>query len=161
MGRVPALRTVIASPVGPLALAADGDALIEITFHAVEPAVDPNLPLTPVLAEARRQLRAYFSGDLTTFSLPLAPHGTPFQLTVWSALRQIPYGETRSYRELAASIGQPAAVRAVGAANGRNPIPIVIPCHRVIGSDGRLVGFGGGLDVKRRLLDLEQGGRLF
>jgi len=161
MGLVPAYRTVVRSPVGPLALAADGDALIEIMFHADEPAISPREPLAPVLAEASRQLEAYFAGRLTTFSLPLEPSGTPFQLTVWSALRQIPYGETCSYRELAAAVGRPAAVRAVGAANGRNPIPIVIPCHRVIGSDGRLVGFGGGLDVKRKLLDLEQGGRLF
>jgi methylated-DNA-[protein]-cysteine S-methyltransferase len=108
-----------------------------------------------VLGEATRQLDAYFSKRLRRFDLPLAPHGTPFQLEVWQALQRIPYGDTWSYADLARRIGRPDAVRAVGAANGRNPIPIVIPCHRVIGSNGQLVGFGGGLPLKRWLLDLE------
>jgi len=107
-------------------------------------------------AEALRQLRAYFAGDLHTFSLALAPAGTPFQRRVWDALLEIPYGATASYRDIAIAIGKPSAVRAVGLANGRNPIPIIIPCHRVIGSDGSLTGYGGGLDVKRFLLELER-----
>jgi methylated-DNA-[protein]-cysteine S-methyltransferase len=157
---VPALRTVLDTPIGQLALEADGDTLVGAEFHATGRA-GTDEHLTPLLKEACRELRAYFAGNLREFSVPLAPRGTAFQLTVWSALRQIPYGETRSYRDLAASVGRPAAIRAVGAANGRNPIPIFIPCHRVIGSDGRLVGFGGGIETKRKLLDLEQGGRLF
>ena len=100
-------------------------------------------------------MRAYFAGERQTFDLPLAPRGTEFQQSVWSALQQIPYGETTTYSTIAERIGRPAAVRAVGAANGANPIPIVIPCHRVIGASGSLTGFGGGLDVKRQLLAME------
>jgi methylated-DNA-[protein]-cysteine S-methyltransferase len=155
---VPACWTVIDSPVGPLGLEADDDALTRVVFHAAAPASTASRePLAPVIAEASRQLAAYFAGDLTVFSVRLAPRGTPFQQEVWAALQRIPYGDSRSYRQLAESIGRPAAIRAVGAANGANPIPIFIPCHRVIGSDGRLVGFGGGLTMKRTLLDLEQG----
>lgn len=110
-----------------------------------------------VLVETERQLHAYFSGQLRCFDLPLAMSGTPFQQRVWRELLKIPYGETRSYSEVAQKIGAPAAVRAVGAANGSNPIPIVVPCHRVIGSGGKLVGYGGGLSLKRRLLSLERG----
>jgi methylated-DNA-[protein]-cysteine S-methyltransferase len=102
-------------------------------------------------------LRAYFAGDLRQFDLPLEPEGTPFQQRVWKELLKIPYGETRSYMEIAQHIGAPAAVRAVGAANGANPLPIVVPCHRVIGASGKLVGYGGGLNLKRRLLALERG----
>ena len=112
----------------------------------------------PLLAEAIHQLRAYFAGDLRRFDLPLDFAGTEFQCRVWSELTRIPYGETRTYQELARAIGSPKAVRAVGAANGANPIVVVVPCHRVIGSNGKLVGFGGGLPLKRRLLDLERGG---
>jgi len=108
-----------------------------------------------LMRETVRQLRLYFVGDLQTFDLPLDLIGTEFQKRVWNALVTIPYGETRSYTEIAAQIGAPRAVRAVGAANGRNPIPIVVPCHRVIGASGNLVGFGGGLAWKRLLLDLE------
>ena len=108
------------------------------------------------LAEARRQLTEYFAGTRRDFALPLAAGGTPFQQRVWEALRRIPYGETISYGELARRIGQPTASRAVGAANGRNPIAIVVPCHRVIGADGTLIGYGGGLPVKEALLSLEQ-----
>jgi methylated-DNA-[protein]-cysteine S-methyltransferase len=104
-----------------------------------------------------RQLRAYFAGELETFDLPLAPEGTPFQLEVWRRLCEIPYGETISYGELARRLGNPNASRAVGLANGANPIPIVIPCHRVIGSDGKLTGYGGGLPIKEKLLALERG----
>ena len=108
-----------------------------------------------VMRETIRQLRLYFAGSLQTFDLPLELIGTEFQKRVWAALRTIPYGETRSYTEIAMQIGAPRAVRAVGAANGRNPIPIIVPCHRVIGASGSLVGFGGGLEWKRKLLDLE------
>ncbi|MFN0148696.1 MAG: methylated-DNA--[protein]-cysteine S-methyltransferase [Dehalococcoidia bacterium] len=108
-----------------------------------------------LIRAARTQFAAYFRGELTEFDLPLAPAGTPFQLQVWEALRGIPYGETISYGELARRIGRPAASRAVGAANGHNPIGIVVPCHRVIGANGSLTGYGGGLDRKRTLLALE------
>jgi methylated-DNA-[protein]-cysteine S-methyltransferase len=107
-------------------------------------------------AAVKAQLRAYFKGELKEFDLPLAPMGTPFQLKVWQALRTIPYGELVSYKTLAEAIGNPKAARAVGGANGKNPIPIIVPCHRCIGSDGSLTGFGGGLDTKKRLIDLER-----
>jgi O-6-methylguanine DNA methyltransferase len=110
-----------------------------------------------VLLEAERQLRAYFEGALREFELPLDMQGTDFQKRVWTQLRTIPYGETRSYGQIAAAIGAPTAVRAVGAANGANPIAIVVPCHRVIGASGKLVGYGGGLALKKRLLELEGG----
>jgi methylated-DNA-[protein]-cysteine S-methyltransferase len=110
----------------------------------------------PLLREAGNQLAAYFKGKLREFHLPLEMEGTDFQLRVWNHLVQIPYGETRSYGELARALGSPAAVRAVGAANGANPIAIVVPCHRVIGSNGTLTGYGGGLPLKRRLLELER-----
>jgi len=109
----------------------------------------------PLMLEALRQFRLYFAGELQTFDLPLELIGTDFQKRVWNLLRGIPYGDTRSYGQLAREMGAPRAVRAVGAANGRNPIPIIVPCHRVIGASGKLVGFGGGLDWKRFLLDLE------
>jgi methylated-DNA-[protein]-cysteine S-methyltransferase len=109
----------------------------------------------PVAAEAVRQLRAYFSGKLRRFDLPLDLQGTEFQLRVWRELEVIPFGETRSYSQIAIAIGSPRAIRAVGAANGANPIPIVVPCHRVIGATGTLVGYGGGLPLKKRLLELE------
>ncbi len=109
----------------------------------------------PINVEAVRQLRAYFAGELREFDLPLDLQGTDFQLRVWRQLERIPYGETRSYSQIAAAIGAPQAVRAVGAANGANPIPIVVPCHRVIGASGKLVGYGGGLPLKKRLLALE------
>ncbi len=163
-------RIVLPSPIGPLRLDAAGDALTGMAFHAVGPVSETTVAgvlgeaarqldahFAGVLGEAARQLDAYFAGRLTVFDLPLAPRGTPFQLQVWQQLRQIPYGRTCSYADVAAAIGRPSATRAVGAANGRNPIPIVIPCHRVVGSTGALVGFGGGLDVKRRLLALERG----
>jgi len=108
------------------------------------------------LGETIRQLHAYFAGELKAFDLPLAPQGTPFQLAVWKRLCEIPYGETISYGELARRIGNPNASRAVGLANGSNPIPIVIPCHRVIGSNGKLTGYGGGLPIKEKLLGLER-----
>lgn len=123
-------------------------------MRPVEPAQPA--PQKGLLAEVARQLLAYCHRRLEVFDLPLAPEGTPFQVEVWAALRTIPYGQTWSYLDVARAIGRARAVRAVGAANGQNPIPIVIPCHRVIGSNSRLVGFGGGLAMKRMLLDLER-----
>lgn len=148
--------TELQTPIGPLLLAGDETHLKCIYFE--------NNPFNPPpdwqLVEALNypiveQLQAYFSGALREFDLPLAPEGTTFQLEVWAALEEIPYGETISYAELAQLIGNPAAVRAVGLANGKNPLPIVVPCHRVIGSDGSLTGFGGGLPTKEFLLKLE------
>ena len=115
---------------------------------------------TPEARSLLTQLREYFSGERQTFAITLAPHGTPFQLAVWHALREIPYGDTITYAELARRIGKPSAVRAVGAANGANPIPVIVPCHRVIGSNGTLTGYGGGIERKQWLLALE-GRRLF
>ncbi len=147
------------SPIGPLLLAGDNEGLHEISFvNGQRPAKpDPSWKeQSAPLKETIRQLRAYFAGELENFDLPLAPQGTPFQLTVWNNLRNIPYGETISYGELAGRIGNPKASRAVGLANGSNPIPIVIPCHRVIGSNGKLTGYGGGLPIKEKLLALER-----
>ena len=117
------------------------------------------MPDTGLLKEPAAQLTAYFKGTLRQFDVPVAPHGTSFQQQVWSALLQIPYGETLSYGELARRLGNPKAVRAVGLANGANPISVIIPCHRVIGSNGSLVGYGGGLATKQALLALERGQR--
>lgn len=158
----------MASPLGPVTLAADArGTLVYLGFGARDPrtrlleVLDPEagaLSADPdVLLPVRRQLEAYFQGRLRAFDLPIAPRGTPFQLRVWAELRRIPYGRTISYGELARRLGDPKLTRAVGAANGANPISIIIPCHRVIGADGSLVGYGGGLDVKRGLLALERG----
>jgi len=145
------------SPIGTLSLVSDGTHLVGLHFAGwIPPADTAQLP-DEVLLETARQLDAYFARDLTSFDLPLRLAGTPFQLRVWSALRDIPCGETRSYGQLAASIGDASAMRAVGAANARNPIAIVVPCHRVIGADGSLTGFGGGIERKKFLLNLEQG----
>jgi methylated-DNA-[protein]-cysteine S-methyltransferase len=151
--------TTMASPIGLLLLAADDSGLRQIHFaddkHPPKP--DPTWRENPSqLQEAIRQLRAYFAGELETFDLPLAPQGTAFQLKVWKLLCDIPYGETISYGELARRVGNPKASRAVGLANGSNPIPIIIPCHRVIGSNGKLTGYGGGLPLKEKLLALER-----
>jgi methylated-DNA-[protein]-cysteine S-methyltransferase len=148
----------LATPIGKLLLAADTQGLREVWFetgkHRKQP--DPDWQHQPAkLAFARKQLEEYFAGERQTFNLPLHPLGTTFQVQVWRTLANIPYGTTISYAELARRIGQPLAVRAVGAANGRNPLPIVLPCHRVIGSDGSLTGFGGGLPTKRFLLGME------
>jgi len=126
-------------------------------FFGTKPPVDFVKAETPVIKKAAAQIEEYLSGKRKKFTLPLVMHGTEFQLAVWRALQDIPYGETRSYREIAAAIGRPKAVRAVGMANNRNPISIIVPCHRVIGHDGSLVGYGGGLPLKQRLLELEQG----
>jgi O-6-methylguanine DNA methyltransferase len=126
-----------------------------IDFDLTRPADGEEASGNPVLREAVRQLQAYFGGSLRVFEMPLDPSGTEFQRKVWRHLETIPYGEICSYSQVAEAIGSPRAVRAVGAANGANPIPIVVPCHRVIGSSGKLVGYGGGLPLKQRLLSLE------
>ena len=147
------------SPVGPLLLAGDDDGLRRVEFHSqrhpMARAMEWRQGENDVLRDARAQLEEYFTGTRREFDLPLAPRGTEFQLDVWRCLQAIPYGETISYAELARRIDRPSAMRAVGAANGRNPLPIVVPCHRVIGADGSLTGFGGGLPTKRFLLELE------
>jgi len=144
--------------VGRLLLAGSPDGLSSVRFATGQQAVavSPDwIPDGQVFAAVIEQLREYFAGNRTRFELTLRPHGSRFQRAVWSELEAIPYGQTISYKQLAERIGQPKAVRAVGAANGANPIPIIIPCHRVIGSDGSLTGFGGGLPLKKRLLALE------
>ena len=147
------------APIGRLLLVRDGEGLRHIAFESGRhptPVEAHWQPASSRFDDVRAQLDAYFAGTLHAFDLPLAPRGTPFQQHVWHALRAIPYGTTTSYREIARRLGEPNAMRAVGAANGRNPLPIIVPCHRVIGADGSLTGFGGGLPVKRFLLDLEQ-----
>ena len=143
--------------IGRLGLVADENHLTDLYFE--HDSVPPDLPVreTELLSEARAQLLAYFSGERRTFTLPLAPAGTAFQRRVWRALCEIPYGETVSYKEVAQRIGNEKAARAVGRANNRNPLPIIIPCHRVIGASGALVGYGGGLGIKEKLLALEKG----
>lgn len=149
----------IDSPVDPLLLAADEHGLRLIEFntprHPMAQIADWREGDNAILQAARMQLEEYFAGTRTSFELPLAPHGTVFQKEVWHALADIPYGQTISYAQLAQRVGKPSAMRAVGAANGRNPLPIVLPCHRVIGADGSLTGFGGGLPTKQFLLELE------
>lgn len=155
-------HVIVDSPVGPLTLVAERGKLTGLYMDAQRHAPDgadlgsPGEPADEPFASAAEQLAAYFSGELTDFDLPLAPAGTRFQLRVWDALRTIPYGKTLSYGQLARQIGSPAASRAVGLANGRNPIALVVPCHRVIGADGSLTGYGGGIDRKRFLLNLER-----
>jgi methylated-DNA-[protein]-cysteine S-methyltransferase len=147
------------SPVGRLLLVMDGQGLRHVAFErgAHPTRIEDDWERGPgALHEARSQLKAYFAGKLREFDLPLAPQGTEFQQRVWLALLRIPYGETASYGDIARAVGEPQASRAVGAANGQNPIAIVVPCHRVIGANGTLTGYGGGLDNKRILLELEQ-----
>jgi methylated-DNA-[protein]-cysteine S-methyltransferase len=143
----------VETPIGPLLLSAEDGRLSGVAFAASAEARSSE----PVFLEAEAQLLAYFAGELQRFELPLAPRGTAFQLSVWAALLEIPYGSTTTYSELAEAIGRPSACRAVGAANGRNPLAVIIPCHRVIGAAGALTGYGGGLERKRRLLALEAG----
>jgi methylated-DNA-[protein]-cysteine S-methyltransferase len=141
----------VETPAGPLLLSTEDGRLSGVAFAAsAEPRSNE-----PLLLEVEAQLHAYFAGELRRFELPLAPRGTAFQLSVWEALLEIPYGSTTTYSELAASIGRPSACRAVGAANGRNPLAVIVPCHRVIGAAGALTGYGGGLERKRLLLALE------
>lgn len=149
----------MASPIGPLLLVADGSGLRQILFAKNGSAAEAEPDWqedSSALREPLRQLEAYFKGKLEAFDLRLAPEGTPFQQKVWGELCKIPYGETVSYGELARRIGNPNGSRAVGLANGSNPIPIIIPCHRVIGSNGKLTGYGGGLHIKEKLLALEK-----
>jgi methylated-DNA-[protein]-cysteine S-methyltransferase len=152
------ISCVYESPIGKLTLASNGEALTQLEFE------DPRYALTQhprgddkILRQARKELDAYFAGKLKDFTVPVAPQGTEFQKKAWKALQKIPYGTTRSYGQQAKVVGNPSASRAVGAANGRNPIAVIIPCHRVIGSNGSLTGFGGGMKRKQFLLDLEQG----
>jgi methylated-DNA-[protein]-cysteine S-methyltransferase len=157
------LYTTVESPIGELLLVGDGTALHGLAMqggrHPV--AVRPEWRRADeAFAEPHRQLDEYFAGERTAFDLTVHLDGTPFQVQVWQALRAIPYGETISYGELARRVGRPNGARAVGAANGRNPVAVVVPCHRVIGADGSLTGFGGGTERKRLLLDLEAGGLL-
>ena len=152
--------TLVSSPVGKLLLAGSEDALERLHFLRGSKAAEPEAEWVEngkAFREAARQLESYFAGKLRDFRLELKPSGTPFQLAVWRELREIPYGRTISYGELARRLGQPGAARAVGLANGANPIAIIVPCHRVIGANGKLTGFGGGLDVKEKLLALERG----
>lgn len=150
--------TEMDSPIGRLTLAGAGNCLHHLLFttnrHPPKEQADWVFRKDG-FDEARQQLADYFAGTRQDFDLELAPQGTPFQCQVWQALRQIPYGDTWSYADLAKYLGQPTAVRAVGAANGRNPLPIIIPCHRVIGSNGTMTGFGGGIPIKQQLLQLE------
>ena len=148
------------SPVGELLLVGDDEGLrgLYLPNHKRGPQVAAGWRRDDAaLARVRAQLQEYFGGERTAFDLPLAPVGTPFQLEVWDALKRIPFGETRGYGDLAKELGRPGAARAVGAANGRNPISIVVPCHRVVGSTGTLTGYAGGVAVKERLLALERG----
>jgi methylated-DNA-[protein]-cysteine S-methyltransferase len=156
------LYSILKSPVvGDLLLVADAHGLRSVSFQPPKyPLVKQSLPADwehsdSALKDVRDQLQAYFSGRLQVFNLPLAPAGTPFQRSVWDALCQVPWGKTASYRQIAEAIGNPKACRAVGLANGRNPIPIIIPCHRIVGSDQRLVGYAGGLHLKKILLERE------
>ena len=147
------------SPVGTLLLTGDREALAGVYFPGSPQRDGPDADWQPAehpFDDVRRQLDAYFAGQLQQFDLPLAPEGTAFQKQVWGQLSRIPFGQTISYGELARRIGNPKASRAVGAANGQNPISIIVPCHRVIGADGTLTGFGGGLTTKQALLDHEQ-----
>lgn len=153
---MPTRYTWLDTPLGPMLLTADGDALTRVSMGASPEAVKAGWERASsgpsVLAEACGQLGEYFAGTRTTFDLPLAPAGTPFQQRVWEALRAIPFGETATYLAVARTLGDPLATRAVGAANGRNPLGIVVPCHRIVGADGSLTGYAGGLDRKRWLL---------
>ncbi|MFC8519178.1 methylated-DNA--[protein]-cysteine S-methyltransferase [Streptomyces sp. NPDC057257] len=157
-------HTVIDSPYGPLTLVAE-DGLLCGLYMTEQRHRPPEETFggrdESLFAEAEEQLEAYFKGELTEFTLQLSLNGTPFQRTVWDQLRRIPYGETRTYGQLADALGKPAASRAVGLANGRNPIGIIVPCHRVVGANGSLTGYGGGLARKQQLLDFESAGSLF
>lgn len=141
------------SPVGTLHITQTGEFVTGLSFH---PAPDARCRETALIRETARQLEAYFNGSRTTFDIPLRPEGTPFQQKIWGLLQKIPYGQTITYKQLATLAGNSKACRAAGMANNRNPVMIVIPCHRVIGSDGSLTGYAGGLPVKQQLLQLEQ-----
>lgn len=167
--------TLIDSPIGTMTLTASDKGLCHLDFAPYDAVSDSlqqwaarhigphaaEIPLIessahPQLKEADRQLKLYFDGQLQQFELPVQMYGTPFQQKVWAALQQIPYGETRTYKNIAVMLGQPGAMRAVGGANNRNPLSIIVPCHRVIGASGQMIGYGGGLPIKIALLDLEK-----
>ncbi|WP_416977509.1 methylated-DNA--[protein]-cysteine S-methyltransferase [Streptomyces sp. T028] len=159
-------HTVIDSPYGPLTLVADDDGVLCGLYMTGQRHRPPEESFGPrddtLFGQAEEQLEAYFEGGLKEFTVPLRLNGgTPFQQRVWDQLRMIPYGETRSYGDLAEALGNPGASRAVGLANGKNPIGIIVPCHRVVGANGSLTGYGGGLERKQRLLDFESGTALF
>ena len=144
------------SPLGTIRIVENDAAIVRLALRpSAAPPADTVQQETPLLREAARQLDEYFARQRSAFDLPLAPQGTPFQQKVWQTLRQIPYGQTRAYKEIAAAIGCPKGCRAVGLANNRNPIAILVPCHRVVGADGKLVGYAGGLELKEKLLKLE------
>lgn len=143
---------VLRKELGPMRFVARGDALVSLWFVDAPEAGERDA----LIDRAIEEVDEYFAGKRTEFSIPLAPEGTPFQHDVWNALKKIPFGETRSYMDVARTIGKPKAVRAVGAANGRNPLGIIVPCHRVIGADGSLTGYAGGMERKKFLLDLER-----
>lgn len=152
-------HTTVETPIGPLTLVAGDHALLEVRFDngpPLTPDDGADDPQHPVLAKAARQLDEYFDGTRLDFDVPLEPIGTPFQLAAWRGLTTIAYGETVSYGEQARRLGHDGKARAIGAANGRNPLPIIVPCHRVVGSDGGLTGFGGGIETKAWLLHHEQ-----
>lgn len=153
--------STVDSPIGELTVVAEDGALVGLYMTGHRPTPDPESfgeRVDDALPAATAQLAEYFAGERTAFDLPLAPRGTAFQQAVWAALRDIPYGETRSYGELAAALGRPGASRAVGLANGHNPISIVVPCHRVVGAGGKLTGYAGGMERKSWLLALELSG---
>ncbi|MDR3250742.1 MAG: methylated-DNA--[protein]-cysteine S-methyltransferase [Tannerella sp.] len=147
------------SPIGAMRIIENGEAITAIKYLACNPDNPPEATEkeTELIKEAVAQLKDYFSGSRKTFDLPVQQHGTAFQKRVWDALSNIPYGETRTYKQTAEAIGCPKGARAVGLANNRNPISILVPCHRVIGADGKLTGYAGGLDAKQKLLNLEKG----
>lgn len=142
------------TPIGKLTIASDGSAITNIAFGAVK--LGGEAQASALTNKAANQLQQYFAGKRTTFDFPISAQGTDFQQAVWAAVSRIPYGETRSYKEIAASVGNQRATRAVGMANNKNPLPIVVPCHRVIGVNGKPVGYAGGLKLKEYLLELEQ-----
>lgn len=144
--------SVIDSPIGDLTLAVDDVGLCRVHFGSSDRPIDTD----PLLTETQEQLKAYFAGELQEFTLPLSvPHGSDFERAVWTQMRRIPYGEMQTYGEVAKIVGDPGAARAVGVACNRNPLPIVVPCHRIVGAGGKMVGFGGGIPTKRHLLELE------
>lgn len=147
---------VLETPIGGLGVDVAGGAVVRVSFGATPPADDPSGALEPVLAAALRELREYFAGDRTAFSVATAvTRGSAFERAVWEQIASIPYGQTRTYGQLARAVGDPGATQAVGAACGRNPVPVIVACHRVVAANGRLGGFGGGLPRKRHLLRLE------
>lgn len=146
--------------IGRIGIAEDGTGITDLCFEGAAVPKDASVCETEILKQAAAQLKEYLAGDRKEFTVPVSPAGTEFQRKVWKSLCDIPYGETRSYKEIAESAGSPKGYRAVGMANNRNPIPVIIPCHRVIGADGSLVGYGGGLDIKVLLLNLEKQTRL-